>query len=399
MNEQESLFNLPKRQSFFLLCAATLTVLFIKKTMIENETAAFEFLADQPQGSMLYLRSVLQYLSIPLIYAWKFTALGFVIWVGCFLFGYRVTYNQCWTIVLIAEFVFLIPEIIKIIWFLVFDTDPNYYEIRAFYPLSVMNFVDFENLGARYAYPFKALNLFELLYWLVLALGIAASIETVRRVVGRRPQLALAGLALPLVVWNGALALQVRRGLVPRDDTVEGPRLVGQAAGLVSEAVGFPTTWPASWVFAWRTGLSPGQYDRLVGRYLFYRFNNRKGRIEIGAEDDEPMLGEGWSRAVMSENTRYRTTQGPARVLCPLDVPEELEVKVRATAEGDEVAVALRVNGTEAGRFLAGTEWAEHRVRVPSGFWRRELNDVVLAPESGRLRVSLIELAQLAEKR
>ena len=73
---------------------------------------------------------------------------------------------------LISEFVFLIPEVIKIVWFLVFQTDPNYYEIRAFYPLSVMNFVDYENLDGRYAYPFKALNLFELLYWLVVAMGI-----------------------------------------------------------------------------------------------------------------------------------------------------------------------------------------------------------------------------------
>ena len=74
-------------------------------------------------------------------------------------------------------------------------------------------------------------------------------------------------------------------------------------------------------------------------------------------------------------------------------------MKVRATAEGGAVAVALRVNGTEAGRFLAGPKWEEHRVRVPSGLWRRELNDVVLAPDSGSLRVSLIELVQLAEKR
>lgn len=233
----------------------------------------------------------------------------------------------------------------------------------------------------------------------VLALGMAATIETVRRVIGRRPELALAGLALPLVVWNGALVEEVRRGLVPRDDTVNGPRLVGHAAGLVSDAVGFPTTWPASWVFAWRTGLSPGQYDRLVGRYLFYRFNNMKGRIEIGGGDDQPMLGEGWGRAATADGVAYRVTRGAGRVLAPLDVPEDLEVRVRAAAEGDPVAVTLRVNGTEAGRFLAGREWDEFRVRVPSGFWRRELNDVVLAPEAGGLRVDALELVQLTEKR
>lgn len=171
-SEEKSIFAVPKRQTLLLLCLATLTVLFIKKTMIENETAAFEFLADQPQGSILYLRSAFQYLSIPLIYLWKFTVLGFVIWVGCFLFGYRVTFSQCWGVVLVGEFVFLIPEIIKIVWFFAFQSDPNFYEIQAFYPFSLMNLVDYQELPTRYAYPCKALNLFEPLYWYVLALGI-----------------------------------------------------------------------------------------------------------------------------------------------------------------------------------------------------------------------------------
>ncbi|NOT74610.1 MAG: hypothetical protein HOP08_06755 [Cyclobacteriaceae bacterium] len=171
-NEQKSIFNTPKRQTFILLCLATLTLLYIKKSMIENETAAFEFLADQPAGSFLYIRSALQYFSIPLIYAWKFTVLGLVIWMGCFLFGYRVTYSQCWGIVLVAEYVFLIPELIKIVWFLVIYGDPNYYDIQAFYPFSLMNFVNYMELPKHLAYPFKALNLFEILYWYVLAVGI-----------------------------------------------------------------------------------------------------------------------------------------------------------------------------------------------------------------------------------
>lgn len=170
--EEKSIFSTPKRQTFILICLATLAVLFIKKSMIEDGTAAFEFLADQPAGSFLHLRSALQYISIPLIYSWKFTALGFVIWVGCFMFGYRVTFSQCWGIVLVAEFVFLVPEVIKVVWFLVFQSDPNYYDIQAFYPFSLMSLVDYQDLPTRYAYPFKALNLFELFYWYVVALGI-----------------------------------------------------------------------------------------------------------------------------------------------------------------------------------------------------------------------------------
>ncbi|MBL7850026.1 MAG: hypothetical protein JNN04_03930 [Cyclobacteriaceae bacterium] len=170
--DDASIYSHSKRQLFLLICLSTLVLLFVKKSMIENETAAFEFLADQPAGSVLHLRSALQYISIPLIYAWKFTALGFVIWVGCFLFGYRVTYSQCWKIVLVAEFVFLVPELIKIAWFFFVVRDPNFYEIGAFYPLSVMNLLDYQTLDAAYSYPSKALNLFEPMYWYLLVLGI-----------------------------------------------------------------------------------------------------------------------------------------------------------------------------------------------------------------------------------
>lgn len=170
--ERESFYSYSRRQLFLLLCLVTLALLFVKKSMIENQTAAFEFLVDQPLGSVLHLISLLQYLSIPLIYAWKFTALGFTIWVGCFLFGYRVTFAECWKIVIVAEFVFIIPELIKIAWFFVVVKDPNLFEIRAFYPLSIMNFVDYQTLPPQYSYPFKALNLFEPLYWYMLVVGI-----------------------------------------------------------------------------------------------------------------------------------------------------------------------------------------------------------------------------------
>ncbi len=170
--EARNIYEHSKRQLFLLICLATLAVLFVKKSMIENETAAFEFLADQPEGSVLYLRSALQYLSIPLIYAWKFTALGFVIWVGCFLFGYRVTYSECWKIVMVGEFIFLAPELIKIGWFFFVERDPNFYEIRAFYPLSVMNFLDYHTLPPQYSYPSKALCVWEPIYWYLLVIGI-----------------------------------------------------------------------------------------------------------------------------------------------------------------------------------------------------------------------------------
>jgi len=171
-HETKSFFGADKRLLFVLLCLATLFLLYVKITLIENETAAFEFLQDRPEGAILRILNTVKFLSIPFIYFWKFTVIAFVVWVGCFMFGYRVTYTQCWGVVIGAEYVFLIPEIFKIIWFMFVQTDPTLHDISAFYPLSLMHFVDYSELDKRWAYPLRALNVFEIVYWILLVEGI-----------------------------------------------------------------------------------------------------------------------------------------------------------------------------------------------------------------------------------
>ncbi|NOS90625.1 MAG: hypothetical protein HOP30_01775, partial [Cyclobacteriaceae bacterium] len=108
-DENHSIFDTDKRLTFLILCLISVLLLYVKKSFIENETAAFEFLQDRPEGAILQLISTLQFLSIPFIYAWKFTVIGFVLWVGCFLFGYWITFSQCWSVAMAAEFVFILP--------------------------------------------------------------------------------------------------------------------------------------------------------------------------------------------------------------------------------------------------------------------------------------------------
>lgn len=171
-HETKSFFAADKRLLFILLSLVTLLLLYVKISLIENETAAFEFLQDRPEGMILKAISTAKFLSIPLVYLWKFTVIAFVIWIGCFMFGYRVTYSQCWGVVIGAEYVFLIPEVLKILWFMMVETDPTYNDISGFYPLSLIHFVDMESLDKRWAYPLRALNIFEIVYWFLLVEGI-----------------------------------------------------------------------------------------------------------------------------------------------------------------------------------------------------------------------------------
>jgi len=170
--EQSSLFDSDKKLTFIILCLLSVLLLFVKKSFIENETAAFEFLQDRPEGAILKMISALQFFSIPFIYLWKFTIIGFVLWVGCFTFGFRITFSQCWSVVMAAEFIFLVPELLKVGWFLFFQTDPTLPEIKAFYPFSLMNFFDYTDVEKRFAYPLRAISIFELFYILILVNGV-----------------------------------------------------------------------------------------------------------------------------------------------------------------------------------------------------------------------------------
>ncbi len=190
-----------KRIPFFLLlCLITFLILFIKKTFIEYEITAFQILDERGQLGLFKTISALQYLSIPVIYLLKFSFIAFFIWVGCFGFGYKVTYSNCWHIAMVSEIIFIIPELIKVIWFMVFETDPNFAEVRAFFPLSLMNFFNFEMVGNQWHYPLKSLNIFEVIYWFLLVAGIYIKSQKEYR---QSLIIGLFGYIIPFIFWLG----------------------------------------------------------------------------------------------------------------------------------------------------------------------------------------------------
>jgi hypothetical protein len=190
----------------------------------------------------------------------------------------------------------------------------------------------------------------------------------------------VAALLAVCVFWNAGVVAAVGRSLLPTDRTVAFPEVVRAWGEAVSSVAGSPPTWPASWLFAWREGRPPAQYDLLVGRYLFYRQNNMGGRVVVGRGDDAALLGEGWGEAREVDDRRVRPISGPVRLLAPLDEPEDLRIVVRARPV--EATIALHVNGRPAGslRLAALSPSAAGAVDVPASFWRRDLNDVMFVP-------------------
>ncbi len=171
----EELLSVNRIVFFITLCAGTLLVLFVKKTFIENETVAFMILEQRGEMGAVHFVNGLQYFSIPLFYSYKFTLTGLLLWIASFMFGYKVNYRSAWAIAMMGELLFLVPELIKLFWFLLVARDPDIFDIRAFYPLSLLTLFDPNELADKWHYPLKALNLFEVLYWYLLIAGIHIS--------------------------------------------------------------------------------------------------------------------------------------------------------------------------------------------------------------------------------
>jgi hypothetical protein len=153
-------------------------------------------------------------------------------------------------------------------------------------------------------------------------------------------------------------------------------RQLGVRAARLAETLGSPNTWPASWLFAWKQGRSPGQYDLLVGRYLFYRQQNLDGVVEVG-EGDEALLAEGWGPLVdMGEEGAASWRKRLAS--SPLSTAGGPGLLAGGQAQACRTTVGV---GSMAGLATADRGTFRRRpLRLPRPSGSARLNDVVLDP-------------------
>lgn len=100
----------------------------------------------------------------------KCSLIAFVIYAGGALSGQNIGLSKSLKIVLLAEFLFLVPLIVKIAWFTFVEDDFTLERIQSFYPLSLLSLFSSSNvINKIWIYPFQTLNVFELVYWFALA--------------------------------------------------------------------------------------------------------------------------------------------------------------------------------------------------------------------------------------
>jgi hypothetical protein len=217
----------------------------------------------------------------------------------------------------------------------------------------------------------------------VFALGLAAFLQAARTFVKRRPAILPAALVLGGAAWNLTFVRAIQRGEIRAGESLSFAARSLASSRALSHHIGFPTTWPASWIFAARYHTSPGAFDLAAGKYLFYRQNNLNGIADLGGEDDGALILEGFSGVKQDGPITYRVIDAEARLIVSLDLPETLGVSFEARASNRSAAtVAITINGSPAGSMTVGPDWGESRLEAPQRLWTRGPNIVSLRATS-----------------
>ena len=214
----------------------------------------------------------------------------------------------------------------------------------------------------------------------LLAVGLAAAVDLLRRWNAKRPLAGVAAVLGLLVLWNiAAIAAGVAGrfgGSVPQSFA----DLAVDQARTLSRWFGHPFSYPANLVYAAREGVAPFRYD-------FFAFpmlgdpTRPYGRVDIGLHDDA-YLGDGWYQAdTQPDGTTARWSRGTAEVLLPLDHPAPLIVQLRLkpfSYPGASQNLAVRVNGRSFGPFPLGADWQRVDFPTDASVWRAGVNRVQL---------------------
>ncbi len=70
---------------------------------------------------------------------------------------------------MLAEIPFLVVPVIKLFWFLFIQTHYTLNDLQYFFPLSALQLFDVKSLPKWQIYPLQLFNVFELIYWVLLA--------------------------------------------------------------------------------------------------------------------------------------------------------------------------------------------------------------------------------------
>lgn len=147
---------------------------------------------------IFHIFNALNYLWTPFALLWKFTVISFLFWLGSFTIGYKVPYKELWQFALIAEIVFLFPELIRLLVYINPSPGVTFMEIDEYRPLSMLSLVGAKNVQDQYHYVLGTINIFEVIYSIFWVYGFHM---ISRRSFKESMLVVLVSYLIPLMIW------------------------------------------------------------------------------------------------------------------------------------------------------------------------------------------------------
>jgi hypothetical protein len=173
-----------KQIIFVLLIVLEIISLLVSNYILLSENLYFNTFAEQLTYEQIELLinqgkkwEWVSYAILPILTLIKLTLVASCLSIGLYFVTNRFSFKAAFGVALEAEFVFLIPALLKIVWFAIFQTDYSLQDLQFFYPLSALNFFEYSTVQPWLMYPLQLFNVFEIIYWVVLARGVSQIIE------------------------------------------------------------------------------------------------------------------------------------------------------------------------------------------------------------------------------
>ena len=177
-----------KENNFYLLLALYIAISMLINLILEKviqsdhlliKELRTKFLDHQIEDILKFKRkwewiySVLLYI----VFYIKIAFISTILYTVLFFKNKKIKYNEILEIVLVAEFIFLFVPIIKMTWFYFFMNNYTLKNFQQFFPLSLANFFNINQLPLWLLYPMQTINLFEIVYIYLLSYLISKKIN------------------------------------------------------------------------------------------------------------------------------------------------------------------------------------------------------------------------------
>lgn len=172
--------NVNKALLFFFLVLITVLLVLLNSILLVTDDLYYNHFGEQMSYDQIrsfldlqYKFRWIAYLALPIILLLKISILSIVLLAGSFFWKVNISFKRLFQIALIAEFIFIIPSLIKLGWFLFIKKDYELIDLQTFYPMSLVNLVNIGDVPIWLYYTLQTVNIFEVVYWCVLAYGLA----------------------------------------------------------------------------------------------------------------------------------------------------------------------------------------------------------------------------------